>query len=107
MNFESRPGELIFRIEDEGNGFDPQRIKDPTDVSGEIDEQAGRGLFMILRLADEVHFNEKGNQIEMIFKIKGISEELDKERKERFRGYKEGTEKEVSETRKNSNTVDE
>jgi serine/threonine-protein kinase RsbW len=107
LDFESRPGELVFCIEDEGDGFDPQVVNDPTDVSEEIDEQVGRGLFMIRKLADEVHFNEDGNQIEMIFKIKGISEELDKERKERFRGYKDGPEREVSKTRKNSNTVDE
>lgn len=49
-------------VTDEGDGFDPAAVKDPTHP-GELDEPCGRGLFLIRSLADEVRFNPKGNAI--------------------------------------------
>lgn len=53
------------RITDEGTGFDPHRIPDPTTDENRI-RPGGRGLFLMRRLLDEVHFNERGNSVTLI-----------------------------------------
>lgn len=58
---------LAIHVRDEGNGFDPTAIPSPTDPD-RIELADGRGLFLIRQLADEVHFNERGNSICMIMR---------------------------------------
>jgi serine/threonine-protein kinase RsbW len=53
---------LRLQVTDQGDGFDPTDMPDPTDVAA-IDSERGRGLFLIRNLVDEVHFNERGNGI--------------------------------------------
>jgi serine/threonine-protein kinase RsbW len=52
-------------VRDEGSGFDPTTIPDPTTAT-RIDADQGRGLFLIRQLVDEVRFNDRGNAICMI-----------------------------------------
>ncbi len=56
---------VTLHVRDEGAGFDPTTIPDPT-ASNRIDADKGRGLFLIRKLADEVRFNDRGNAICMI-----------------------------------------
>ena len=58
---------VAIHVRDEGDGFDPSLIPDPT-RPGRIERADGRGLFLIRKLADEVHFNERGNSICMIMR---------------------------------------
>ena len=58
---------LSVYVADEGDGFDPRDIPDPT-LPGAIERSSGRGLFLIRRLVDEVRFNERGNSICMILR---------------------------------------
>jgi serine/threonine-protein kinase RsbW len=51
-------------ITDEGAGFDPEAVPDPT-LPERLTREDGRGLFLIRRLMDEVRFNEKGNSVWM------------------------------------------
>jgi serine/threonine-protein kinase RsbW len=51
-------------ITDEGPGFDPDSVPDPT-APERIQAEDGRGLFLIRHLMDEVRFNEKGNSVWM------------------------------------------
>jgi CheY-like chemotaxis protein len=51
-----------FTITDEGPGFDPASLPDPTDPLN-LDSIGGRGLLLIRTFMDEIKFNEKGNQI--------------------------------------------
>ncbi|OFX34769.1 MAG: hypothetical protein A2W90_24285 [Bacteroidetes bacterium GWF2_42_66] len=60
---------LTITVEDEGNGFEINDIKDPTLPENIFSEQ-GRGLFLISRLTDEFSFIEKGRIMELKFKIK-------------------------------------
>ncbi len=60
-------GRLALHVRDEGIGFDPAIIPNPTDPD-RIQRVDGRGLFLIRQLADEVHFNERGNAICMILR---------------------------------------
>lgn len=55
---------IRIRITDEGPGFDPGAIPDPTLPQNRTRSQ-GRGVFLIRELMDEVAFNERGNSIEM------------------------------------------
>ena len=59
------PGRVIFKVADEGKGFDPQNVPDPTKADN-LDRLNGRGLFFIRHFMDEVRFNGLGNVITMI-----------------------------------------
>jgi serine/threonine-protein kinase RsbW len=49
-------------VVDDGHGFDPTRLPDPTHPDN-LEREYGRGLFVIRHLVDDVEFNEKGNGI--------------------------------------------
>jgi len=59
---ELRPETIVVHVTDEGDGFDPASVRDPT-TPEELEEPCGRGLFLIRSLVDEVRFNPKGNSI--------------------------------------------
>jgi CheY-like chemotaxis protein len=54
-----------FAVVDEGPGFDPKSLPDPTDLAN-LDTIGGRGLLLIRTFMDEVQFNVKGNQITLV-----------------------------------------
>ena len=57
--------EATYVIRDEGRGFDPTQLPDPTDPSN-LEKASGRGLLLIRTFMDEVRHNESGNEITMI-----------------------------------------
>jgi CheY-like chemotaxis protein len=57
--------EAVYTVRDEGPGFDPSQLPDPTDPSN-LERVSGRGLLLIRTFMDEVYHNEKGNEITMI-----------------------------------------
>jgi CheY-like chemotaxis protein/anti-sigma regulatory factor (Ser/Thr protein kinase) len=57
--------EATYIIRDEGPGFDPTSLPDPTDPAN-LEETSGRGLLLIRTFMDEVRHNERGNEITMI-----------------------------------------
>jgi CheY-like chemotaxis protein/anti-sigma regulatory factor (Ser/Thr protein kinase) len=57
--------EAIFVVRDEGEGFDPEILPDPTDPSN-LERVSGRGLLLIQTFMDRVEHNEVGNQITMV-----------------------------------------
>jgi CheY-like chemotaxis protein len=59
------PAEVVYVIRDEGPGFDPSTLPDPTDPSN-LERVSGRGLLLIRTFMDEVHHNATGNQITMV-----------------------------------------
>jgi serine/threonine-protein kinase RsbW len=58
---------LSLHVADEGEGFDPATIPDPT-APERIEAEDGRGLFLIRQLVDEVRFNDRGNAICMVLR---------------------------------------
>ncbi|MDR1483376.1 MAG: ATP-binding protein [Planctomycetaceae bacterium] len=54
---------IYVRIEDEGPGFDPDAIPDPTDAEHILDNH-GRGVLLIKSFVTRVRWNEKGCVIE-------------------------------------------
>jgi CheY-like chemotaxis protein len=59
------PAEAVYTIRDEGPGFDPSRLPDPSDPAN-LERVSGRGLLLIRTFMDEVHHNAAGNQITMV-----------------------------------------
>jgi CheY-like chemotaxis protein len=59
------PTEAFYVIRDEGPGFNPASLPDPTDPSN-LERVFGRGLLLIRTFMDEVYHNETGNQITLI-----------------------------------------
>jgi serine/threonine-protein kinase RsbW len=87
LKLEIKPGLLKFKVLDEGQGFDYAAIPDPTDPLQSTFGERGRGLFIIRSMSDEVIFNDKGNEITMLFKISGISERMIRERAKKIESY--------------------
>lgn len=57
--------EATFVVIDEGPGFDPSTLPDPTDPQN-LDKPSGRGLLLIQTFMDEVRHNERGNEITLV-----------------------------------------
>jgi serine/threonine-protein kinase RsbW len=55
------------RVTDEGTGFDPAGVPDPTEPAY-VSRTHGRGLFLMRALMDEVRFNERGNSVTLILR---------------------------------------
>jgi serine/threonine-protein kinase RsbW len=59
---------LCFTIKDQGCGFDPETLPDPTSPDF-LEEPNGRGVFLIQKLADHVKFSNNGTTLEMWFDL--------------------------------------
>ena len=57
---------LVFRISDEGPGFDFDNLPDPT-APENIEKPHGRGVFLMRHLADECAFEDGGRIVELTF----------------------------------------
>jgi serine/threonine-protein kinase RsbW len=55
--FENTGADFIFTIIDEGRGFDPDHLPDPSAPENLL-RGTGRGIFLIRSLMDEVHFRQ-------------------------------------------------
>jgi len=61
-------GLLQVRVTDEGNGFDPSLLPDPT-LPEYRECTGGRGIFLMRELMDEVQFNERGNEVTLLLRL--------------------------------------
>lgn len=59
--------DLKIKISDEGEGFRPDSIPDPT-MPENRESLNGRGVYLMSHLADKISFSKKGNQVTMTFK---------------------------------------
>lgn len=59
---------FTVRVKDQGNGFNPDSVPDPTSPDN-IENIHGRGVFLMKRLSDDIGFNKRGNEVIMKFKI--------------------------------------
>jgi serine/threonine-protein kinase RsbW len=57
---------ITFVITDQGPGFNYAGLPDPT-APENLEIISGRGIFLMQQLAEEVKFNEQGNQVELSF----------------------------------------
>lgn len=66
FSFEASEKAYQFRIIDQGKGFDPDKIPDPT-LPENIAKPDGRGIFIMRNLSDQVEFEDKGRKVEISF----------------------------------------
>jgi anti-sigma regulatory factor (Ser/Thr protein kinase) len=59
--------EATFVIRDQGPGFDPEDLPDPTDPDN-LEKACGRGLLLMRTFMDSVKFNSSGNEVTMVKK---------------------------------------
>ncbi|MFN7115920.1 MAG: ATP-binding protein [Saprospiraceae bacterium] len=59
---------IAIQVTDEGCGFDPQAIPDPT-APENITKCGGRGVFLMQQLSHALRFDNNGSTVEMHFKI--------------------------------------
>jgi anti-sigma regulatory factor (Ser/Thr protein kinase) len=63
-----QPDQATFIVRDEGPGFDPADLPDPTDPEN-LCKPGGRGVMLMRTFMDEVTFNDKGNEITMVKRL--------------------------------------
>lgn len=59
---------ILFIIRDQGDGFDYYQVNDPTTPEN-IEKETGRGIYLMNSLADEVIYNDIGNEVSLKFFI--------------------------------------
>lgn len=59
------PAKATYVVRDQGGGFDPSSLPDPTDPDNLL-KASGRGIMLIRTFMDEVSFNDIGNEITMV-----------------------------------------
>ena len=62
--------EIAVRVTDQGVGFDPTTVPDPT-LPDNISKSGGRGIFLMRSLMDEVRFNDRGNSVTLVLRLEG------------------------------------
>ncbi len=58
------PGWLVFLIDDQGMGFQPEDVKNPLKDENLLRE-SGRGIFLMRTLMDKVEFERTGNGMQV------------------------------------------
>jgi serine/threonine-protein kinase RsbW len=59
---------IMARITDQGTGFDPGCVPDPT-LPANLTRPEGRGIFLMRKLLDEVYFNDQGNSVTLVLHL--------------------------------------
>lgn len=66
-------GKFHMRITDEGDGFDPSEVPDPT-LEENLEVPSGRGLMLMRTFMSRIEFNDRGNSV-LLFKDLNAPEE--------------------------------
>ena len=61
-------GRLEATVRDQGPGFDPTAVPDPT-LPENRTRPCGRGLFLMRELLDEVSYNDRGNEVKLVLRL--------------------------------------
>ena len=64
---------ITARVIDEGGGFDPETVPDPTTPQN-LCRAGGRGLFLMRALMDEVRYNDRGNCVTLVLRLDEFGE---------------------------------
>lgn len=61
-------GVVRVTVADEGEGFDPEAVADPTRPENRA-RPSGRGLFLLRSLMDRVEWNDRGNRVTLVLRL--------------------------------------
>lgn len=59
------PEKATYTVRDEGPGFDPSCLPDPSDPAN-LEKPCGRGVLLMRTFMDEVSYNETGNEVTLV-----------------------------------------
>ena len=68
VSYHEKPNQILLTISDEGSGFDPYEVPDPT-TEDHVEVEGGRGVFLMKQLTDEIHFLDHGRTVELMWRI--------------------------------------
>lgn len=68
VTFSVDGNDMVFRVEDEGPGFDYSNLPDPT-APENIEKPHGRGVFLMRNLADSCDFEDDGRICTLRFAV--------------------------------------
>ena len=63
-------GKIIIKVKDEGNGFDPTKVPDPTEPQNLL-KDSGRGVYLMKIYMDEIKYNltPEGTELILILRL--------------------------------------
>lgn len=64
--WDATPERITIVVEDQGPGFDPGTLPDPT-TEENLEKPSGRGLLLIRAYMSTIDFNDAGNQVTMVY----------------------------------------
>jgi serine/threonine-protein kinase RsbW len=67
VSFEVSPEEVRIVVRDRGPGFTPDAVPDPT-LDENLANPTGRGIMLMKAYMTEVHHNEQGNRVELVYR---------------------------------------
>lgn len=59
---------ICFKVSDEGTGFDPSKVPDPT-CPDQLEQCGGRGVYIMHHLSDRLIFSDNGRTVEIEFRL--------------------------------------
>jgi serine/threonine-protein kinase RsbW len=65
VDFDVTPQQACITITDEGPGFDPCEVPDPT-ADENLERPCGRGIMLMRAYMDEVEYSGRGNQVRLL-----------------------------------------
>jgi serine/threonine-protein kinase RsbW len=70
VEVELDPERVAVRVIDQGKGFDPGHVPDPT-LPENLENPGGRGIFLLRKLMDQVEYNDRGNEVRLVLHRSG------------------------------------
>ncbi len=67
LSFDASPTRIVIEVADQGPGFDPQNVPDPT-TEENLERGSGRGLLLIRAYMSEATYNANGNMLRMVYR---------------------------------------
>jgi len=64
ISYDIADNKITITVEDQGNGFHLEKLPDPTQAEN-LYKESGRGVYLMHRLMDKVHYNTKRNRVTM------------------------------------------
>ena len=69
VTFSVGPDEVRLMVADQGSGFEPSGVPDPTSDE-HLEDPNGRGIMLMRAYMDEVSYNSQGNEVRMVKRIR-------------------------------------
>ena len=65
VEYDITPSRVVITITDQGEGFDPAGVPDPT-TDENLEKPSGRGIMLMRAYMDQVDFSPRGNQVRLV-----------------------------------------